>query len=124
LVTQVGHRPKSRQTRRGSRQTCVRSVASLTGSAMPLTLASGRVGSGVDVRIGRNWLRWSCRDYGPLRAHIVESSRSKPVESIINLHLLCSIKSVVMWMCVCLSPSTVIGLTMSVVGNREFCIAS
>ena len=54
----------------------------------------------------------------------MEISRSKPVESIINLHLPYSIKSVGMWMCLCLSPSTVIGLTMSVVGNRQFYIAS
>jgi hypothetical protein len=90
----------------------------------PSLLLPGRVRSSVDVKIGRNWVRSSCRDYGPLRADIVEGSLSKPVESIINLHLLYSLKSIGIWMFVCMSPSTILELTMSVVGNREFYIAS
>jgi hypothetical protein len=60
-VTQEGHRPKPRhflgQTRRGSGgQTWLRSVAALTRSTVPLTLASRRVASNVDVRIERRWV--------------------------------------------------------------------
>jgi hypothetical protein len=42
-------------------------------------------------------------DCGALRANIVDSSRSEPEEDIINLRLLCSIKSDGVWMCMCVT---------------------